>query len=369
MIGAHEAPRARTLTEWIDTMAKTKAAPSRGRNAARAKPTAAPSAKPRGTGNPSNLKAILANRAAKPKLADLRAQKETTAKLVDRVKKTSDPANAKVLAQHFGEQAKDLKKRVSKIESDYAARAEKSKATKSSKAEAREATLKALAGGRDELRAHALKLGIVGRSKMNLATLRSEIAKAAAKTGRKLAGVGIIAAPAAAAIVAYDATRSQARAAGIDDMTATARASMAALVAGGTVGGIGIGINQAVKAAGPVVGGLVGKLAWPIALGFAGYAAREGYKESGAPGAIKGALDSVTLGLASVAKHEAEQLLLPPPEKRTPYHAPRSSFATANATYTAMQEAKVRSTAPRGWANSKVQAAAQAAKGNTYTPR
>ena len=318
--------------------------------------------KPRGTQNPANLKAILANREAKPKIADLRAQKETTAKLVDRVKKTSDPANAKVLAQHFGEQAKDLKKRVSKIETDYQSRAEKAKATKRSKAEGREATLKALSGGRDELRAHARKLGIAGRSRMSVPELRSAVAKAAAKVGK----LGIVAAPAAAAVLAYDATRSQARAAGADDVTATANAAMAAIIAGGTTAGVGLGISKALS----LTGSLAGKLAWPIALGAAGYAAKEGYEEGGVPGAVKGALDSVTLGLASVAKHKAEQLLLPPPAERRAYHAPRSSFATANAAYRGMQSAQHSSTssAPRGWAHPKVQAAAKAAQGKTYSP-
>lgn len=184
---------------------KSKSSKSRTRNASRETPPPAPNApkaKPRSTQNPANLKAILKNRAAKPKLADLRAKKESAQAL--RAKLEAHDLN--VVAKSSAKHARQVGKQISAIEKDYAGRAEKAATTRAAKAKGTEATLKELAGGRDELRAHAKMLGIAGRSKMNVATLRSEIAKAAAKTGKRL-GAGIVVAPLAAAAVAFDATR------------------------------------------------------------------------------------------------------------------------------------------------------------------
>jgi hypothetical protein len=189
-------------------MPKSKSAKSRTRSATRETPVP----KPRGTQNPKNLQAILANRAAKPTLNDLRGKKETAVALREKLK----DRHLDVIAESSSKHARQLQKQIGKIETDYAARASKAATTRAAKAKGTEATLKALAGGRDQLRAHAKKLGVVGRSKMSVPELRSAVAKAAAKTGARL-GAGVIVAPIAAAAVAYDSTRSKASASGLTD--------------------------------------------------------------------------------------------------------------------------------------------------------
>jgi hypothetical protein len=67
------------LSSWIAPMPKSKAAKSRTRTTARETPPAP--AKPRGTQNPKNLQAILANRAKQPRLGDLRARKQSALEL------------------------------------------------------------------------------------------------------------------------------------------------------------------------------------------------------------------------------------------------------------------------------------------------
>ena len=159
-------------------MAKPKSAKPRTRNASRETPPA-PKAK-RGTAYEANLRAILENRAAKPKLADLRARKKLAtvlrAKLEDR--------KLGVIAKSSARHARQVGKQISAIEKDYSARAEKAHRTRAAKVEAQQATLKALVGGRDELRAHARALGIAGRSKMSAPELRSAVANAAARPAR-----------------------------------------------------------------------------------------------------------------------------------------------------------------------------------------
>jgi hypothetical protein len=333
---------------WILPMSKSKSktAKSRTRNSSRETPTAAPSVPKtkRGTQHEANLRAILENRSKKPKLADLLAKKESAVQLREKLKDRNLDAIAKSSSKH----ARQLQREISKVESDYQARAEKGHRTRAAKAKGTEATLKALAGGRDQLRAHAKKLGVVGRSKMSVPELRSAVAKAAAKSGRL--GAGMIAAPVAAALTAFDATKSKASASGLTDRDANTSAAKAAAVAG---------VTTAVATALIAKAGsrLLGSLAPGLGLALMAEGAHEGFQKHGPPGALFGALglDDV----AALAKHKAEQVLLPPPSERHEAIVPRSSrFAEANATFHAMQAAKQTSTNTlRGTQNPTNQAA------------
>ncbi len=217
-------------------MPKSKSSKSRTRAAVRETPPATPRAK-RGTANEANLRAILENRAAKPKLADLKSKKAAALELRGKLKER----NLNVVAKSSAKHAKQLQQQISKVETDYASRASKAASTRAAKAQAQQATLKALAGGRDQLRAHARTLGISGRSKMSVPELRSAVAKAAAKSGRLGAGAMIVA-PVTAALVAYDATKSKASAAGVSDRATNISAAKAALVAGGATAAVSLGI-------------------------------------------------------------------------------------------------------------------------------
>ena len=224
-------------------------------------------------------------------------------------------------------------------------------ATNAAKAKAQAATLEVLSAGRDELRQHARRLQIPGRSAMNTAELRSAIVKTAKKTGAKL-GAGMIVAPLAAAAVAFDATKSKASAAGVTEQDATL----------GRQGRAVAGVTTA------VVTGLIAKMgpkffgrAVPgVGLALMAEGAREGLQKHGPAGAFFGAfgLDDV----AAIAKHKVEEVLLPPPSKRHEAIVPRSSrFATANAAYHAMQTAKQTSgNTLKGTQNPTNQAAIQA---------
>jgi hypothetical protein len=333
-------------------------AKSPARSAARATQAKSPPApKPRGTANKANLKAILENRAAKPKLGDLRARKQAAADLRDKL----EARNLNVVAKSSAKHARQVGKQIAAIEQDYSARASKAAATRAGKAKGADATVKALAGGRDELRAHARKLNIVGRSSMNVATLRSEIAKAAAKSGTRL-GAGMIVAPLAAAAVAYDATKSKASASGLTDREATLQAGKAAVVAG-TATAV---VSGLVAKAGAK---LLGRALPGVGLALAAEGAREGLAKHGPAGAVFGALGLDDL--AAMAKHKAEALLLPPASERHESIVPRSSkFAAADAAFHQMQVAKQASTNTlRGFQNPTNQAAAKAAQGKRFTAR
>jgi hypothetical protein len=168
---------------------------------------------------------------------------------------------------------------------------------------------------------------------MNLATLRSEVAKAAAKTGKRL-GAGMIVAPLAAAAVAYDATRSRAEAAGAKD---------ASLQAGKTAAVAGVTTAAATALIAKAGAKLLGRALPGVGLALMAEGAKEGLQKHGPPGAVLGNLGLDDL--AALAKHKAEAVLLPPPAERHEAIVPRSSrFATANATFHAMQAAKETST-------------------------
>ena len=315
-------------------MPKAKTSKSRSRAAVRETPAAAPAVKAkRGTQHPANLKAILENRAAKPKLADLKSKKAAALEL-----------RGKLEERNLGVVAKSSIK--------HARQVEKANATKAAKAKAQAATLEVLSAGRDELRQHARRLQIPGRSAMNTAELRSAIVKTAKKTGAKL-GAGMIIAPLAAAAVAFDATKSKASAAGVTEKQANTSAAKAALAAGGTAAVVtGLIATMGPKFFGRAVPG--------VGLALMAEGAREGLQKHGPAGAFFGAfgLDDV----AAIAKHKVEEVLLPPPSKRHEAIVPRSSrFATANAAYHAMQTAKQTSgNTLKGTQNPTNQAAIQA---------
>jgi hypothetical protein len=170
---------------------------------------------------------------------------------------------------------------------------------------------------------------------MSVPQLRSAVAKAAAKSGARL-GAGAIIAPIAAAAVAFDATKSKASASGLTDREANLQAGKAAAVAGVTTAAT----TALIAKLGPQ---LLGRALPGVGLALMAEGAREGFAKHGPPGAVLGVLGLDDI--AALAKHKAEQVLLPPPAERHEAIVPRSSrFAAANATYHAMQDAAQRST-------------------------
>ena len=129
----------------------------------------------------------------------------------------------------------------------------------------------------------------------------------------------MIVAPLAAAAVAYDATRSRAEAAGAKD--ASLQAGKAGAVAGVTTAAATALIAKAGA-------NFFGRALPGVGLALMAEGAREGFAKHGPPGAVLGVLglDDV----AAIAKHKAEQVLLPRLSERHEAIVPRSSrFATA----------------------------------------
>jgi hypothetical protein len=325
-------------------MAKPKSAKSRSRTSARETPAVAPPAAKakRGTQHEANLRSILANRAAKPKLADLRARKESALALRGKL----EARNLGVVAKSSAKHARQVGKQISAIEQDYAARAEKAATTRAAKAKGTEATLKALAGGRDELRARAKKLGVVGRSKMSVPELRSAVAKAAAKSGRL--GAGMIVAPALAALAAYDATKSKASAAGVSEKQANTSATKAALAAGGVTAAVGIGISAALGMAARSAPKMIGRLVPYVGEGLMAAGAVAGAKKHGAAGAVfwavgADALLDLPMGKKQMAA-EVNPLVDTFNEALGQTKWGKGDFATADAAYHEMRAANARTT-------------------------
>ena len=322
---------------------------SRARTAARETLPTAPKAK-RGTQHEANLRAILANRAAKPKLADLKSKKAAALQLRDTLKERDLGVIAKSSSTH----AQRLQREISKVEADYQSRAEKGRRTRAAKTEAQQATLKALAGGRDQLRAHARKLGISGRSRMSVPELRSAVAKAAVKSGTKLGAAAMIAAPVTAALLAWDATKNTANAAGRTGSTADA--AMAALKAGTVTGAIGIGIAAGLSAADKAAPKVIARGIPYLGETLMAAGAAHGIATHGLKGAAFGALGAEgLLDLPMSPKAFAEKV-----NPTSAYMSERidADFATANSAYNEMQVAKQRSTNTlRGTQNPANQAA------------
>jgi len=149
----------------------------------------------------------------------------------------------------------------------------------------------------------------------------AKAAVAKAKPALRIAGGAAaiaVAGPAVAALTAFDATKSQAMAEGVDEGRATAQATGTAAVVGGGVAAAGYAIGKLVSAAAQAVAKaapalkIVGAKAGPVAVaGFAGAAGYQGYKENGVVGAVMGVVDSVTGGALPVLNEQARKLLLP----------------------------------------------------------
>jgi hypothetical protein len=157
-------------------------------------------------------------------------------------------------------------------------------------------------------------------------------ANAVDKLGGKLGVAGI----AAAAFIAYDATKQQAEAAGVSTADARVEGGKAAVTAGGIAAAVGLGITKAVQAAGPMIGGIVAKAFVPGTVAFAAATrGREGYESGGLPGAGvetgKATLDYISGGLLPLLNTKARELLLPNDGQDRTYHAPRSGKAYLNA--------------------------------------
>lgn len=138
-----------------------------------------------------------------------------------------------------------------------------------------------------------------------------------------------------AAAVAFDATRSEAQAAGNSTATTLAKSTAAAAVAGGTVAGTMWGIGKGVQVAGGALAAVAPRAAAVLVPGgamvlgglaayHAGKAAVEGYRKDGLKGAAVGVGDWATMGAVS---HFGPRLTA----------SGASQFETANAAYTAMK--------------------------------
>lgn len=190
-----------------------------------------------------------------------------------------------------------------------------------------------------QLRADAAKAGIPNVKAMKKPEL----------LGLKKAGKFSILGPLAvvgAGAVAFDATRSQAQAAGRTATQSNLDAAGAAAIASGSVAAVGYGITKAVGLASkvaPVVGKVAMKALPAVAIATAGYeigkGAIKGYQQDGLAGAAKGAgagaLDWATLGAYSHftatpgAKGQQGRLSA----------EQQAQFSEANANYAAMKQA------------------------------
>lgn len=158
----------------------------------------------------------------------------------------------------------------------------------------------------------------------------------------KLGAFAMIGAPVAAAVVAFDATRSEAKAAGADTATANTQAAMAAAGAGGVTAGV---VYVAGKAIGLGLKGIA-KVA-PLAAGPAGIAVAVGLTAWGAHRAYQEHKDKGLGGVAAVASlaglDQAVHLMKPREQSAGPQRLTAEqaqSFATANEAHKAMQSAE-----------------------------
>lgn len=161
------------------------------------------------------------------------------------------------------------------------------------------------------LRADAKAAGVKGVSRMTKPQLLD------LKKAGKFSIAALAAAPAVAAAIAYDSTKSSALASGQDGATASLAAAKAAAVAGGTsaavVGAVVAGAKAAAKLA-PVAGKVLSRALPAAAIAGAVYEAGAGaiagYRKDGTLGAVKGAAegaaDFATFGGYSYLKTRGE---------------------------------------------------------------
>lgn len=145
-----------------------------------------------------------------------------------------------------------------------------------------------------DLRADAAKAGIPDVAKLNKPALL-EMRKAGKFSLTPIAAI-------AAAAIAYDATKSQAKAAGKDDGSATGDAVKAAAVAGGSTVAIGAAVAGGVKLAAQVGGKALTRAVPIVAVAAAGYEAVQGFKKGGLAGAGTALADFATFGAFSFVK-------------------------------------------------------------------
>ncbi len=155
-----------------------------------------------------------------------------------------------------------------------------------------------------------------------------------AKMMNKVGAVSMVAVPAAAAYVAYHATKNEAHAAGQDG---TVAAVGNAAVAGGVAAGVGYGVMKTIGGAMSLAAKVAPKIApalGPVGVGIAvagmGYGAYQGYQRHGIKGAALGAL-----GADGFLDAPAIQPKAPTQGRLTSDQ--KQQFATANAAYSAMQ--------------------------------
>lgn len=202
-----------------------------------------------------------------------------------------------------------------------------------------------------ELKAEAKAAGIKGVSKMTKAALM----KALDKTG----AIAMVAAPAVAGLVAFDAARSEAKASGASDseakMQGVAQGAVAATVTGGVMYAVGKGVGLGVKALAKVAPAAAGPAGVALAVGLTGLAAYKAYQAHGAKGAALSVIGAE--GLLDLGKGQPQA---PTQGRLTPEQA--ATYAAAAKRYAAMKEAAAAEPEkrPRGWSNAARIAAAKA---------
>lgn len=208
------------------------------------------------------------------------------------------------------------------------------------------------------LRAEAKAAGIKGASKMTKGALMKAL--------NKVGAVAMVAAPVTAAVLAYDAKKSEAQAAGASTAKATGSAVAAGAVAGGTVAAVGYGIGKGMvwgvkglTAAAPLAGKIAARALPGVGVAMMAYGAYQGWKKHGVKGAALGAIGAD--GLLDRKAAPVQGRLTAEQSKQ---------FAAANAAHNAMQAAPSNTvtSSGKGFANPVVQAAAQQALGRTYDP-
>jgi hypothetical protein len=190
----------------------------------------------------------------------------------------------------------------------------------------------------------------------------------------KLGTVAMIAAPAIAAAVAYDATKAQAQAAGADPTAAAISGLKAGAAAGGITAGLFYGagkvIGAGIKVAAKVAPAAAGPVGWAVIGGmtaYGAYSAYQAYKDKGTGVGLAAAAASLVgaQDLAHFAKDKGTERNLSAGPQRLD-SAQAAKFKATSATYDAMQatENKPQLT---GFQLPHVQAKAQAAQGHAFT--
>lgn len=214
-----------------------------------------------------------------------------------------------------------------------------------------------------ELKSEAKAAGIKGAAKMSKGTLLAALGRLNDKAGT----IAMIGAPVAAAAVAFDATRSQAKAAGDDTSSANIKGGMAAAAAGGTTAAVIYGMGKAIgfglKGVARLAPAAAGPVGWAVVGGLTAYGAYRAYqthKDSGRGGAAA--------ALSLVGLDEALHLAKPRnmsagPTRITAEQA--QSFKAADEAHAAMRANQAENTLT-GFQNPKNLASAMAAQGKAW---